>query len=240
MELNPVATELTTAATDLVIAVLASGAAVHLLRAGAEEPFRARLWAAVLGCLAGAALLGTIVHGLALAEGLRNLLWLPLYLLLGVTVALFAAAAVYDRWGGATARRALPALLAVGLAFFVATPFLPGGFLGFVVFEAAAMLFALTVYTRLALHRRLEGATWIGVGIALNLLAAGVQATGSVRLTLGVPFDHNGVFHLIQIAAIGVLVVGIRRGFGEATEAGSGDPSGPAAVRVGGPGGGSR
>lgn len=154
---------------------------------------------------------------------------------------LFAAAAVHDGWGSAIARRLLPALLGAGVLFFLVTLVRLGSFAVFLVYEAAAMLFALAIYTRLALRRRLAGATWIGVGIALNLLAAGVQATGSVRLRIGVPFDHNGVFHLIQIVAIGVLVAGVRRGSGDvASKRGrEGRSGGPVVGHGGGPVGGS-
>ena len=53
------------------------------------------------------------------------------------------------------------------------------------------------------------------LGIALNIAAAGIQASGAVRLNLGVPLDHNGVFHLLQMVAIVVLMAGVGRSLGE-------------------------
>ena len=47
------------------------------------------------------------------------------------------------------------------------------------------------------------------VGIALNIAAAGIQAGGSARLNLGVPLDHNGIFHLVQMVAVVVLAAGV-------------------------------
>ena len=58
-------------------------------------------------------------------------------------------------------------------------------------------------------------------GIALNIVAAAIQATGSVRFTLVVPFDHNGVFHLVQMAAIVVLVAGVAKGLEDAAHSSS-------------------
>jgi uncharacterized protein DUF6962 len=54
-----------------------------------------------LAALAAASALGAIIHGLAMSDGLRDLLWQPLYLLLGVTMSLFVVGAVGARllWG---------------------------------------------------------------------------------------------------------------------------------------------
>jgi hypothetical protein len=74
------------------------------------------------------------------------------------------------------------------------------------------MVFALTVYLTLAIRRELTGAGTVAFAIVLNMVAAGIQATGSVQVTLGVPFDHNGIFHLVQTAAVLVLLKGLTAG----------------------------
>ena len=76
------------------------------------------------------------------------------------------------------------------------------------------MLAALALYVRLVLQTG-RGWAWLMVlGIALNIAAAAIQASGTVRLNLGVPLDHNGVFHLVQMVAIVVLVAGVGRSLG--------------------------
>jgi hypothetical protein len=71
------------------------------------------------------------------------------------------------------------------------------------------MLAALALYGRLAI-RTGQRWTWLMVaGVALNILAAGIQATETVRVNLVIPLDHNGVFHLVQMVAIVVLVAGV-------------------------------
>ena len=135
----------------------------------------------------------------------------PCFLSLGLVVALFVVAAAYDGVGPDTARRLLIPALVVGGGFYLITLLFPGTFLVFVLYEAVAMLVALALYVRLAL-RAGERWPWLMVlGIGLNIVAAGIQATGSVRLNLGVPLDHNGVFHLVQMVAIVILVVGVGR-----------------------------
>jgi hypothetical protein len=46
-------------------------------------------------------------------------------------------------------------------------------------------------------------------GIALSIIAAVIQATGSIGFTLIWEFDHNGVFHLVQMPGIVLLAAGV-------------------------------
>ena len=86
---------------------------------------------------------------------------------------------------------------------------LDGSFLIFVVYEAVAMLVALGIYVALRLKRQLRGAGMMALAILLNIVAAGIQAGGSIQFTLIWPFDHNGVFHIVQMVAVVVLMVGL-------------------------------
>jgi hypothetical protein len=117
---------------------------------------------------------------------------------------------VYDRWGPAAARRALPILLGVGVLFFGVTVVLPGSFRVFILYEAVATVFALVVYLVLAARGQLPGAAVMAIGILISIVAAAVQASGAVSFKALWEFDHNGVFHLIQIAGVAVLTVGLR------------------------------
>jgi hypothetical protein len=101
-------------------------------------------------------------------------------------------------------------MIALGVVFFVVTTVIQKGFLVFVVYEAVAMIGALAIYVRLVLARRLPGAFVMALGILVNILAAAVQASGSVGFTLVWKFDHNGVFHLIQMIGILLLYAGLR------------------------------
>jgi hypothetical protein len=211
MRLTTIPTELTTAATDAVLAVLAAGCILYLARWVERDRWRVMLWCSVLALLALSAALGAIVHAFELS------LWATLYLLLGLTVALFVVAAAYD-WRGVTlARRLFVPMVLVAGVFFAITRLVAGTFLVFVVYEGAAMFLALGVYVVLAWGNRLRGAAVVALGIALNIVAAGIQASRAVAFTAIWPFDHNGVFHLVQMLAVLVLVVGVRRGLEPAT-----------------------
>jgi hypothetical protein len=211
MQLNPSATELTTAATDAAVGLLSLAVLVRIVAIRGNANWKKALWCCVFGLLGLASVLGAVVHGLELSESGRAVLWRPLYLSLGLTVALFVIGGIHDWRGEIAARALLPWAVGIGASFFGLTQLLGGAFLIFVVYEATAMVATLAMYMFLSTTGRLPGARMIAVGIGLSIVAAAVQASAlSVRLI--VPFDHNGLFHLIQVTAMGVLANGVRRG----------------------------
>ena len=212
MALNPELTELTTAATDALLALLSCACLVILWPCRASNRWRWGIWSAVFALLAIASLLGAVAHGLDLSAEMRAWLWRPLYLSLGFVVALFCVGAVFDYGGQRAARFALLPMLALGFGFFLLTQLTTGSFLLFVVYEAVAMLAALVMYLLLSVKHHVDGAGLITLAIVLNMVAAGIQASGTVSLSLGVPLDHNGVFHLVQLVAIALLMPGLVRG----------------------------
>lgn len=203
-------TEQTTAITDAILAVLALAGAGYLHQIGPQHPFKANLWAWAFGLLALSAFLGTVVHGFKMSEATRALLWHPLFLSLGLTVALFVVGVIFDLWGQAAAQRALPVMIAVGVGFFGLTRLWPNTFLVFIIYEAVAMLFALAGYLWLAANGRLDGAWFMVAGILVTMLAAGVQAANVGPFTLIWPFDHNGTYHLLQMVGLVLLLAGLR------------------------------
>ena len=210
MQLNPIPTELTTAVTDLALCVLAVGCARYLIRFREHDRWKVRLWSWVFGMLAAAALLGAVAHGFAWSATVWDLLWFPLFLLLGLTVALFVVGAIYDWRGLPAAQKAVPIMIVLAVVFFGVTQVASGAFLVFVLYEAVAMFFAFGVYGYLTAKENSRAMSLMLLGVGLNIVAATVQATQVVTFTLVWPFDHNGVFHLVQMIALVVLCAGLR------------------------------
>lgn len=209
VELIASATERTTAGTDLVLAVVAFIGAVRLRR-GSPASLPRRIWAAALAAAGLASLLGAVTHGLVMSPGLREALWQPLYLLLGITVACFVAGAVGDGWGARPARRVLPPMLLLALGFYALTRLAAGEFLVFVLFQAAGLIAALLVYLWLARRGR-RGAGLVALALLLSLLAGAIQAQETLAARLIWEFDHNGLYHLAQLLGVILLVAGLRR-----------------------------
>jgi hypothetical protein len=209
VELIASTTERTTAVTDLVLALVAMAAVIALGRRAAPSLAR-HVWQAALAAAAAGAALGAMAHGLALPTRTRELLWQPLFLLLGVTVSLFVVGAVASWRGAATAGRVLPPMLVLAVIFYFATRLTGGDFLVFVLYQAGTVLFAMAVYLRLG-ARGVPGAGLVAAGLALTLVAGAVQAIDDLEVRLVWPFDHNGLYHLVQLLGLALLTWGLTR-----------------------------
>jgi hypothetical protein len=210
MQFNSPITELTTAVTDAALGCVCVFLISRLNNFWSHNPWKVRLWSWVFGLLAGASFLGAIAHGLDLSPALRSFLWQPLYLALGIDVSLFVLGGILDWRGEKAARRLVVAAVAVGAVFYILTNVLDGAFLIFVIYEGVAMAAAIVIYTVVAVRQRMLGALIIAVAIGLNIVAAALQAS-AIHFTVVWPFDHNGIFHLVQIAALLTLGYGFRR-----------------------------
>lgn len=207
--MNPSPTELTTAATDALIALVCAIGYVSLQRLAVRDVFKKRIWSAVFALLGLGSAIGAIFHGVVLADHVNVALRRSLFPILGLAVAMFVVGAIADWRGSERARRVLPVAILAGLAA-LALPFLSGlGFRLFVAYEAIGMIAALLIYVGLW-KRDHPGAATIAAGIVLTLLAAVVQ-TSTLSVTIIWPFDHNGLFHLVQIGALVVTAAGVRQ-----------------------------
>jgi len=213
MQLNSIPTELAIALTNVPLGLVALFGMLWVWCQRALNPLKAAIWAFMFGCLAIGSDLAIFVHGFELEPETSKLLWRVIYAALTLTVACFAAGAVFDRWGTAATWRTVPGLLIVGAAFFYVANFRSHNFLPFIIYETAAMLLSLAVYARLAVKRQLGGAGWMAAGILITIAAAAFQATRIVSFTLVMPFNHNAVYHLVQLPGLLCLIIGLRRSF---------------------------
>jgi len=204
-------TELTTSATDLFLAIECAFIMIGLWRAPAVDRWRTSLWCWVFGLLAFSSFMGVVAHGLAMQASRREALFIPLFLCLGVVVALLVIGALLDWRGRDMAKRLLWLSVAVTIIFFVLVQLVYGALIIFIIIEALAIIGALAIYSFLAVTHRLKGAEFISLAILLSLVAAGMLAS-QVSMKVLFPFDQNGVFHLIEIVALATLGWGLRIG----------------------------
>lgn len=202
-------TELTTAATDLALAVVVAAGILWLRRVTMHSGAR-RLWLTGLLLFALAGALGAFVHGVELQPATRQLLWQPLFLLLGSALAFIAAGAIADWRGYPAARRALPLLLAAALAFYAATRLAGGAYLVFIVFQGAALALALAIYGRITFRDHRRGAGLIFAGLVLSVVGGVIQAMKGVSVHIGWEFNHNGLYHLVQLVGVVCMILGLR------------------------------
>jgi len=204
--------EKTTAATDIILALVAFGGIVFLqsLLSNSSELWKINIWSAAIGLIGLAAALGAVAHGLVLSQTFHRRIWLALNLALSLAVSLFVVGVVYDLAGFEISLTTLPILLTAGLGFYLTTLIYPGIFFLFVVYEAVALVFALCAYIFLTIQKDQPGAWLMAAGILVSIIAAGIQANKSVVLTFIWRFDHNGIYHLVQVVGLMLLLMGLR------------------------------
>lgn len=214
MSITDIPTEQTTAVTDILLGCLAMVVSLTVYKTGnPRDPKKARIWVCAFGLLAVASFFGAAAHGFKMTERTNFILWQPINLALGLTVALFAAGVLFDLKGASLPRALILALLAAGVFFYAITVLVPGTFIMFIFYEAIAMLFAFISYLVLSFRKKHKAHWLMAAGILLSIIAACIQAVNSVRFTLVWEFDHNGIFHIIQIVGLIFLLSGLRSGF---------------------------
>jgi hypothetical protein len=198
--------EPTTLLTDYALAGVTAWLALSLFRA--REGQRARsLWALAFAALALAAALGGTWHGFApaLAEIAVILVWKATLLCVGVaSFGMLAGSAIAATAGNA--RKSLLAVAAAKLAVY------SGWMVGhseyiYVIMDTGSALVLIAVL-HLWSAARDRASRWILAGVGVSVLAAGVQASG---FALHRNFNHNDLYHVIQIVAMILFYAGARR-----------------------------
>lgn len=211
MNFIDIPTEQTTAITDIILAIVSFLIAFSVFKSGYKtDLLKTRIWVGAFGLLCIAAVLGAIAHGIKMSSFTNYLIWQPLNFSLGMAIALFAAGVIYDWKNFSLPKSLFIALIATGVIFYAITFFIPGSFFVFILYEAAAMIFSLAMYIYLWAARKLPGALFMAIGILITIIAAIVQALNNISLTFIWEFDHNGLFHLIQIIGLPFLYVGLK------------------------------
>ena len=196
-----VVTEPMTVATNVVLAVLAFWFAAGLTyRPVAEASASARWLAAGFLATGLAALIGALAHGTDPADGatLRERFWRgALYLTGLIGAATVASVAYFAARGGA--RMAILAFAAIKLVVFVVRVTRHPEFRVAAVDYGGALGVLLAGAAYMAVRRQAPGMAWLIAGVVVSLVAGIVQAR---RLALHRHFNHNDLYHVIQMAAL--------------------------------------
>lgn len=174
-----------------------------LIRARDRAP---RWWGVAFCASAVAALSGGLWHGLApqLAAPLAALLWSLTLWAIGVASAGFLVAAAHATLPPRPARWLI--LVAGGkLLFYLFWSAGRDDFLPALLDYAPTLLLVLLLFAWRYRSERAAAAPWVGAGILTAFLAAAVQAA---RLAPHPSFNHNDLYHLLQLLAFWLLYRG--------------------------------
>ncbi|MEA3193387.1 MAG: hypothetical protein QOD26_1720 [Betaproteobacteria bacterium] len=183
--------------TDYALAGVTGVLCIFLFK---NQAVSARLWTLAFAALAAASFLGGTHHGFEI-----QWLWKPTVLAVGVASFGMLAGTAYSTTSG-NVRRALVIAAALKLAFYETWMLGHDDFI-FVVADTASAMLAVAALHLLALDN--AATRWILAGVVVSLIAAGIQA-GRVALH---PqwFNHNDLYHVVQIAAMALYYAGARR-----------------------------
>ena len=200
-------TEPMTMMTDYVMGALAFVLALRIVGdAAAGRQLSGRLWAAALVMTAVAAFLGGTYHGFIqwMPGASGRALWKATLLATGIGSACLLAAAVTAATAGAL-QRALLAVVVVKLLVYVWTIATKDQFALVIVDYGAALLAVALAAWFIRPSGLTPAAWWITAGVAVAVLAGAIQRA---HLAPHVHFNHNDLFHVVQMASLYLLYRG--------------------------------
>ena len=210
MQFVDISVEQSTAITDLLLGLWSLYLLYAVFKVGFKsDQVKTRLWVGIFGLLTIASLLGVIAHGLKLSPQLKNLVWQPLNLSLGLMVSCIAVSTLYEI-KKTLPKGIIPLFIGIAVLFYFVTLIKSDTFLIFILYETLVMLYTLGGYIYLGLKQKQTGALGMAFGFLLTIIAAVVQASGPIKVHLIWDFDHNGLFHLIQILSMFFIWFGLR------------------------------
>lgn len=197
--------EPTTVLTDYLLAALAFLLALRLSSSGPSPSFSRGLWAASFLALALAAAVGGTWHGLPpdVLPSLRYHLWSITYAAVGLADLLILAGAT---WAALPRRpRVVALVLLVGRFLVYAALILSRRTFRYVGYDYAVTLLLLLAFGLDLLRRSERAARFVVAGALVSFVGGLVQY---LRLSLHPQFNNNDLFHIIQMAGIGLFFRG--------------------------------
>ena len=200
-------TEPMTMITDYVMGALAFVLTMRLVSdAAAGSQLSGRLWAAALLMTAVAAFLGGTYHGFIrwLPGGAGRAMWKATLLATGIGSACLLAAAVTAATAGSL-RRALVAIVFLKLLAYVWTIARKDQFTLVMADYGTALVAVVLAAWFIRPSGLAPAAWWITAGVAVAVVAGIIQWA---RLAPHVRFNHNDLFHVVQMASLYLLYRG--------------------------------
>jgi len=194
--------------TDYTLAGVTAWLAWLLIRKQEGHASRS-YWAVAFAAVAFSATLGGSFHGFApeLAESAQNLLWKATVLVVGVgTFAMVVGSSIGTTSG--TPRKVLISLATAKLVIYLTWMVSYDDFSFVIVDTGITMAVIGLLHGWSTICRRDPASIWMIGGVGVSALAAGVQSTGYAPHP---HFNHNDLYHVIQIAAMVLFYMGARQ-----------------------------
>ena len=204
-------TEPMTTVTDYLITVFGTGFALRLLREYRSTPRHSQwLWAAGFFFIGLAAFLGGTRHGFVayLDDPVLALVWKGTVYSVGLSM-IFAVAGTIEGSGHEPAhRRLLHTLNTVAFVAYAIWMSANSAFIYVIAYYVPAMTSVALIQLWAYYRSRAASAPWVVGGVVVTLLGAIIQQSG---FGLHRHFNHNDLYHVIQVAGLWLLYRGVLR-----------------------------
>lgn len=196
-------TEPVTLLTDYLLAAFTLALGVRLWRI--NRAFAARCWASALIATAFAALAGGTFHGFIrmLSPLAAASLWKITVYLIGIAALLLGCGAILSTTRELV-QRALLALIVLKFVVYAAWMARHDDF-RYVIYDYAPSMVLVALLFALGYRANAPASRWVLAGIAISFAAAAIQASG---FALHRHFNHNDLYHVIQMVAMYALYRG--------------------------------
>ena len=188
--------------TDFVITAVAWWASWHLLSRERHRPhYCRRLWGAGFFFIGLGALLGGASHGFAayLGDIANSVVWKGTVYTIGLSLVFVVAGSVAGAPLKPSTARTFRILNVIVFILYAAWMIRHDDFLYVIYYYGPAMLVVAAIYGMAHLRYRSEGALDILSGVVITLLGAAVQQSG---ISIHAHFNHNDLFHVIQVVGL--------------------------------------
>jgi hypothetical protein len=204
---RPLIAEPATSLTDLALAGQTLAYADRLRRGRERAEKSAALWALAMAAAGVAALAGALTHALYedQAPRVRNAAWKTVGLSTAAASGFMLAAGIA---GAVRPAHRAPYLVAAVLKTLLSATaaWRTGNFLFTIVDYTASMLVVL--WFQMRNWRSSAAAPWVTGGILVSFIAAAIQQS---NISLHRRFNHNDLYHVVQMGAFHLLYLGARR-----------------------------
>ena len=198
-------TEPITMLTDYLLGVLALAFGYGILSKNRIDGQISRsLWACAFLSLSLSALVGGTYHGFQWQDSLGDLIWKITTLSMGFTSLFMTASVVCANCGGRM-RRGWLVIAGMKFLIYLCLVMTRDDFLLVIADYGSVMLAILVIALIQTFRRTRPEAPWLAAGVGVSLIAAGIQASG---FSLHEHFNHNDLFHVIQIPALYLFLRG--------------------------------
>jgi len=210
MNFTQVLTEQTTAMTDIIFAIAAISIVFALIRdKNIDNKKRNLIWLGYFSCYFIGGVIGTIGHGLNIDEGILNVLWSIMYLVLGLGIGFFAIAVLNDLFNKMMSKFIIGICLIPSVIFYLVTVFISGSFTVFVLYTMGVTILGLIAYVIIFFRTKEKSILILFLGTFFTILTGVAHLLISGEFQFIWTFNSNGPVHIIQAIGLAITYLGI-------------------------------